>query len=347
MEEQKRISVVMCTYNGERFLREQLQSIVKQTYPILELIIVDDGSTDNTLGIIKSFQKDYETIKCFQNKNNLGAHRNFLNAYIKASGDYIVPSDQDDIWMPNKIEVLTSLIGDKLFVHSQSKILYEDGSFQNSFGLRNPFVSITELVWDNKFPGHAGMFKKDILDYMQFALSLYESDKIVIQSNAHDHVAPIVSFSMDSYAITDEILQTWRRHANVCNLQFVHKNDTKINQVKSKNGYMKFLLALILLLRGKKSTPIYETFYSRSILLGYINLKNKTIENKNLLLLLKKQTRYISEQTFISYIKAGYISVKLLDKTKFKNLKDQLGKSSYAFRYPFLYLYDMHKVPYL
>ena len=68
MEEVKRVSVVMCTYNGERYLREQLDSIVQQTYPIYEMIVQDDCSTDETMVIVCDYARRYPFIKVFQNE---------------------------------------------------------------------------------------------------------------------------------------------------------------------------------------------------------------------------------------------------------------------------------------
>ena len=100
----KRVSVVLCTYNGEKYIREQLESIVSQTYPIHELLIQDDCSTDATPLIIEEYKEKYPFIRFYRNKNNLGFNRNFWKAFEKVTGDYIAISDQDDIWVPNKVK---------------------------------------------------------------------------------------------------------------------------------------------------------------------------------------------------------------------------------------------------
>ena len=100
----KTVSVVMTTYNGELFLREQLDSILCQTYPIHELIVQDDCSTDNTVEIIKEYATRHPFIKLYVNEHNLGFNKNFKTAVMKATGDYVAIADQDDIWFPEKIE---------------------------------------------------------------------------------------------------------------------------------------------------------------------------------------------------------------------------------------------------
>jgi len=134
------ISVCMATYNGEKFIEEQVKSILSQLGENDELIVSDDGSTDNTIKILESFND--KRIKIFHHdKKNVKipfslsseiadnfylVARNFENALINAQGDYIFLSDQDDIWMPNKVEKIiphlkkdTLVISDAWIVNSK------------------------------------------------------------------------------------------------------------------------------------------------------------------------------------------------------------------------------------
>jgi glycosyltransferase involved in cell wall biosynthesis len=97
------ISIAMCTYNGEKFLREQLDSIVNQTIKCDELIISDDNSSDNTLKIVEEYI-DQINIKLNINKPNLGVYKNFEKAISLCNGDIIFCCDQDDVWKLDKIE---------------------------------------------------------------------------------------------------------------------------------------------------------------------------------------------------------------------------------------------------
>src|SRR4051812_38033424 len=98
------ISIALCTYNGERFVESQLLSLIKQTYLNLEIIIVDDCSTDNTLNIIAGYAAKDNRIKYWKNDLNLGFNQNFQKALSLTSGEFIAISDQDDIWHETKIE---------------------------------------------------------------------------------------------------------------------------------------------------------------------------------------------------------------------------------------------------
>ena len=108
----KSVSVVMATYNGEKYLREQLDSILNQTYPIYEIIIQDDCSTDGTIDIVKEYADKYPFIKLYVNEHNLGFNQNFKSAAMKATGDSVAISDQDDVWFPETIEEQVQTIGD-------------------------------------------------------------------------------------------------------------------------------------------------------------------------------------------------------------------------------------------
>lgn len=104
-----RISVAIATYNGERFLREQLDSLYAQTRIPNEVIVCDDCSTDATSKILEEYHQKYG-LKYFVNSESLGVNKNFFKAISLCSGDYICICDQDDIWLPNKIETLFEAI---------------------------------------------------------------------------------------------------------------------------------------------------------------------------------------------------------------------------------------------
>ncbi|MGL4907867.1 MAG: glycosyltransferase family 2 protein [Bacteroidales bacterium] len=103
-----KISVCMATYNGEKYIKEQLDSILCQIGEDSELIISDDGSTDSTLDIVRAYND--ERIKVVKNENRQGHVYNFENALKQSIGEYIFLADQDDVWLPNKVEYILSRI---------------------------------------------------------------------------------------------------------------------------------------------------------------------------------------------------------------------------------------------
>jgi glycosyltransferase involved in cell wall biosynthesis len=99
-----KLSLALCTYNGERFLRSQLESILNQTTCVNEIIVCDDHSSDNTLTILHEFEASHPSLfKIFANQENIGVIKNFEKAISLCSGDIIFLADQDDIWESNKV----------------------------------------------------------------------------------------------------------------------------------------------------------------------------------------------------------------------------------------------------
>jgi len=119
MSDCKKVSVVMATYNGSQYIREQLDSIIAQTYPIHELIIQDDCSSDATVSICREYEQKYPFVHVFVNEKNKGYNENFKTAAMRSTGDFVAISDQDDIWFADKIEKQVAAIGEHTMCYSQ------------------------------------------------------------------------------------------------------------------------------------------------------------------------------------------------------------------------------------
>ena len=100
----ERIAILLATYNGEKYLREQLQSLYDQTYTDWTLYIGDDGSTDGTADIVREFSERYGNIVFHRNCEGKGAMSNFMGLLAEAEADYYMFCDQDDVWLPHKVE---------------------------------------------------------------------------------------------------------------------------------------------------------------------------------------------------------------------------------------------------
>ena len=105
MNKHSRISIALCTYNGEKYLKQQLDSYVKQTMHPYELIACDDASSDLTVNILEEFSHTAPfPVRIFRNKNTLGLIKNFSQAASLCTGDYVAFSDHDDIWLSDRLE---------------------------------------------------------------------------------------------------------------------------------------------------------------------------------------------------------------------------------------------------
>jgi glycosyltransferase involved in cell wall biosynthesis len=160
------ISVVLCSCNGERFIKKQVDSILNQVYSNIEIIISDDASTDATQQILQQY-KTNQKIKLFLQSKNIGPTKNFEFALRQTTGDFIAFSDQDDIWVPQKIEKLYSAIGDGSLIYSDSELIDEDGNslHKKISDLRNMYSGhkTTGFIFSNVVWGHALMINSKIL----------------------------------------------------------------------------------------------------------------------------------------------------------------------------------------
>ncbi|MGA2251856.1 glycosyltransferase [Terracidiphilus sp.] len=119
-----RISVALCTYNGARYLNQQLQSFIAQHRLPDELVLCDDGSVDSTLSLVEEFARHAPfPVRILRNAENLGYSRNFAKAISLCSGDVIALSDQDDVWYPQKL----SRLGELFNTYSQVDGIFSNG----------------------------------------------------------------------------------------------------------------------------------------------------------------------------------------------------------------------------
>ena len=125
---QNRISVALCTYNGERFLPQQLESISKQTRLPDELVVCDDHSTDRTVSILREFAASAPyPVRIYENEHNLGSAANFERAIGLSEGSLIALSDQDDIWYPVRLERSEQ----EFTAHPQAGLVFSDADVIN------------------------------------------------------------------------------------------------------------------------------------------------------------------------------------------------------------------------
>lgn len=162
------VSIALCTYNGERFLSQQLESILNQSYPNFELVIVDDNSTDATIQIINSFLPNPK-IHLHRNEKNLGYAANFGNALHLCKGEYVALADQDDIWLAEKIETLVAGIKGLSGIYHNSAFMTDDGTLTGiKLSDKVHFVSgkIPEsLLLYNYLAGHTLMIDREVLKH--------------------------------------------------------------------------------------------------------------------------------------------------------------------------------------
>ncbi len=164
------ISIIVTTYNGEKYLAAQLDSILAQTHRALEIILSDDSSTDSTYAIAQRYAAQDSRIILIRHEKNVGLHANLARALERSTGEYIAISDQDDIWRADKIEKQLSLLDGAVGVYSDSALIDANGNslgftlFQSLNIKAGADISKTvPLFFKNCVSGHALLFHRSLL----------------------------------------------------------------------------------------------------------------------------------------------------------------------------------------
>ncbi|WP_051664028.1 glycosyltransferase family 2 protein [Dyadobacter crusticola] len=202
------ISIALCVYNGERFLREQLDSLINQSYERKEIIAVDDNSTDSSCEILFEYQQQYPFIHFYKNEVNIGYTKNFEKALHLCTGTYIALSDQDDIWHPDKLQCLLGEIANHQLIYHDSKFIDEGGLSLNKkmsdvINLYAGGKSEVFLLF-NCVSGHSCLFKKELLKHILPLDPAY----------FHDHWIAYVATNLGTIHCVRECLVSYRQHAS-------------------------------------------------------------------------------------------------------------------------------------
>ncbi|MBD5329863.1 MAG: glycosyltransferase family 2 protein [Bacteroides sp.] len=159
------VSVCMATYNGERYLRQQVDSILRQLGDNDELIVSDDGSDDATLDILRSYSDP--RLKLYSNEMGRGVNGNFETAVSHASGDYLFLSDQDDVWLEGKVRECVSALKDADCVVHDCIVTDGEGNVTSDsfFRLRGSGPGFWKNLYRNSYLGCCMAFRREVLQY--------------------------------------------------------------------------------------------------------------------------------------------------------------------------------------
>ena len=233
MIENKKIDILMATYNGEKYLAEQIDSIICQTYKNWNLLIRDDGSSDNTFKILKEYEKKDDRIKIIKDKKgNLGIAKNFEELLKISSSELIMFSDQDDVWKKDKIKIMLKYVGNSDLIISDAIVTNEKLEFisESLFCLVKSKNGIIKNVIKNTYYGCCMLFKRKILEEV---LPIPNNKEI-----GHDLWIGLISEKYYKVKFIDEKLIYFRRHSN---------NVTTIN--KSKRNIRKKIIGRYIILK--------------------------------------------------------------------------------------------------
>ncbi len=295
-------SVALCTYNGSRFLEQQLDSILNQTMQVDEIIVCDDRSTDDTLNILTRYKAKFSKIHVFKNESTLGSVKNFEKALSLCNGEFIFLSDQDDLWVATKVEDFI----DYFTKHNEFAVLASSGFGidENNNTISSPsvwdipdlleilkieynyFTLITQLV--NVATGATMCLKKSFLnEVLPFPVSEWFH---------HDEWIATISSSMQKFAFLRDKKIYYRVHPNQqVGGVFMNINDEKhthfIEMFGPLNRKFKFETY-------KKTLNNLTVCYKKNFLLYRLTKNDVFIENQKAIELKFQKTKRSMQQHY-------------------------------------------------
>ena len=214
----KDIAVLLATYNGGKFLREQLDSLFNQTNQEFRLVIHDDGSTDDTVSIINEYRNRYpDRVEIFYGESCGGPKENFLWMLGRVEADYYLLCDQDDVWLPKKLqkslEALHSVEDNQpICVFTDMKVVDEElnvisDSFIRYIGRTPNNISYTQIIIDNPAAGCTMCFNRKLRDLVVEVAPQLDLAKIPM----HDALILEIGAIMGKVVAIDEPLAYYRQ----------------------------------------------------------------------------------------------------------------------------------------
>lgn len=203
------VSIALCTYNGERFLAAQLDSLFSQDYSDIEIIAVDDCSTDDTWNILTEYSAKDARLKIYKNEHNLGHTLNFEKAINLCTGQYIALCDQDDLWEKDKVSRLMAAVGDNVMIYHDSDFINDndkrigDKTMSSQCRMYDGESSLP-VILANCIHGHAILFHHKLRDHL-FPFS---------NEFSHDWAIAFAAFNTGSVKYLPDVLVHYRQHQN-------------------------------------------------------------------------------------------------------------------------------------
>lgn len=255
------VEIIMGTYNGERYLSEQIESVCKSLFQDWCLTIRDDGSKDRTLSIAQTYEKQYkDKIRVMQNEQNKGPVKNFLSALRESKAEYIMFCDQDDVWKENKIghtldkmremeqkygqDMPIAVFTDNEITDAGLNVI--SGSFFRSGHLNPAKVDISHMLIENKLIGCTVMVNKALKEKITFMPE---------HARMHDWWAGLIAAGFGKIGYLNEATMYYRQHEN--------------NVVGGNTGFFRYIKNRVGSLRRQKAALDATIAQGRELYLGY------------------------------------------------------------------------------
>lgn len=276
------VDILMCTYNGEAFIEEQIQSILNQTHKDFRLIIVDDISKDRTVEIIQKMMQLDNRIELHQNPKNLGYFNNFLSGLDYVTSEYLFFADQDDVWVDNKLEVqLADLMQEDksvLMNFSNSYLLYDEVDSDSTYltkrdadKIKTYYSSSIELALRNIVSGHTILIRSSQIPAIKERMSkLNDKNELYF-----DYILTLILLDLGKIKYINQSFVYFRQHA-------------ESTSTKMRMNYYKYVSsnaeAFSKITFSRKTTNYYSVLHSsisnKTTLIKYFKLLRQNIINQ-------------------------------------------------------------------
>lgn len=310
-----RISVALATYNGSQFIYAQLQSLAAQSLLPAEMIVVDDGSTDDTVEIVERFSRSAPfPVRIFRNERNLGYRKNFMRAASLCEGDLICFCDQDDVWSKDKFERVS-----KAFDDPDVLMVYHNARLVNARGEKTGFVvkpseESTRLSYEDVepwriIPGFSQSIRRSLVAHSPLhdrSVDIFEFGQIM----PHDQWFLFLASSLGTVRYLADPLADYRIHDQNTSgwlparpIAFaVHCITHASYYVRSTHGALQNRVELLREIR-KSSPPklaahIDEVLAHHDHLIKYVGRRLKLYSEKSFRVRLKLLIEMIRNQTY-------------------------------------------------
>lgn len=205
------IDILLATYNGEKYLEPQIYSIIYQTYKDWTLYIHDDGSSDNTINIIRRFSERYSNIVYVEDdKKHLGPGANFMHLLNSSKAELVCFCDQDDLWLENKLEVMAKCFESvdsesPMVVYSQARDYFSNNhNYIGRYSYSCKHFTIRDSLFKNGgIQGCAAMFNAAMRDFINIEHTFVAM---------HDQILMLAGIVTGGIRYIDDVLFLYRQH---------------------------------------------------------------------------------------------------------------------------------------
>lgn len=228
------VSIALATYNGEKFLAKQIDSLLNQTYQNIEIVISDDGSTDNTIQILEEYSRKDSRVTFSKSPGRLGFIMNFNRAISLCKGDFVFLCDQDDVWFENKIQEHLEIYQDEniKWIYNEVNLVDETGKYIGVLP-KNHYRGITlfYMTGGRCILGCATSYRMN---------SLKKILPLEPLAPGHDSYIQLALYPEKSFYI-EKTLQDYRQHTNSVTNQLQVNKTTVDENIKKSIKYVKEL----------------------------------------------------------------------------------------------------------